>query len=868
MSLSSADKMTIVIDAKDTASNTIIKLQNELAKFGGQAAVNAAKESKKLSRELKLLGVSVKTAGEEADKAKPFFGRFAQGIAVGNIAATAFTKAVGLLKDAVLQLNKATLVAAQIEELGHVYQFVGENAGYSKAQLKAFNIELREAGIRQDASYQSLLRGIQANIDLGDAVKFARIAQDAATVGLMESSEAYIRIIDSVAKLYPRLLKEIGIIINLNVEFAKYAKTIGKTVNVLSEAEKKQAMMNAIFEKGERLFGAYETAMEKVSKRIRSIPRWFMDAQQAVGRHFIPAMELAVNATEGFLKLITKAFGESTQKTIKDVGTKFELTADQVERLNEALDAGKISIETYQDKMKEALAGQGDIIEESMGEVLDFIIKTSKSAKEANEKLFIAYQARKIDASSWAKATGEMHELFNEMVRKSKWELVEGGVEWNNKLKAAMDALVITTETASGRIAGIIKEVLSHGEFGGVFGKTLADVKRYLIEEERFSQEEVDAFFIDPLKDSIEKGKQFIQDTRDELARMKAGVVRIELDDELHGDDTEAAGQAYIDMWMYLRSSELKGQIAHYEEMADLQKTANKEWNERFNEAAKIYEERWRFAFDAVSTFYHDFAEVLMTDTNDMAEALKNSFERIGRSIVHALIDKGIKALTDMIIADSAAIKASALLTKAQAAESVATVVNAVAKTKLAIATSGVAAASGAMAGAVTVAIGALATETAAAIVLTKAYIAAASAKAALTLGITAGPSIAAAASTKAALMAILTGFDDPRNDALAFRHGKDYAEQFMTGVKSILAAPMFGGQIVDFVNRGLESPAIAGAGAGGGTTISIHFEGPVTDERFVRDTIVPIIEKAIYDNGSNLLIDDELLTGGRDVPL
>ena len=243
-----------------------------------------------------------------AGEAKKGLSNFTKGIGKAIIGASLLEKAVSALLKVVFALGKSILVAAQIEELGAVYRFVGENAGYTTAQLVAFNPQLSISGIRQDTANQSLLRAVQANIDLTQAVAFARVGQDAATVGLMESSQAYQRIIEAVAKLFPRLLTEIVIIINLNVEYAKYAKALNKNVNELTEMEKKQSLSNAVMERGVRLSGAYETAMGKVSKRIRSLPRLFQDAQQAIGRHFVPALTAAVSTLEGLLKTLKKVF--------------------------------------------------------------------------------------------------------------------------------------------------------------------------------------------------------------------------------------------------------------------------------------------------------------------------------------------------------------------------------------------------------------------------------------------------------------------------------------------------------------------------------------------------------------------------------
>ncbi|KKM86171.1 hypothetical protein LCGC14_1281740, partial [marine sediment metagenome] len=329
-----AEKVKFDIDVETKRAVEHIKfLDKAIAHLGGKTMLELIKQEKAAERALKALTGTTK-------KANVVTSRFTQSIALANLQARAYEKAIGLLSKGLGVLGKSVLVAAQIDELGTVFRFVGQNAGYSAAQLKKFNWQLRQSGIRQDVANQALLRAIQANISLEDAIKLSRVGQDAATVGLMESSQAYQIIIESIAKLFPRNLKQLGIIINLNNEYAKHAKVLKISVSELTEAQKKQAMMNAVMERGERLTGAYEIAMTKVSKRMRSIPRWFMDAQQAVGKFFTPALGEGIDIIERFLKAITNTFGTLDQQINKfdKLRTQFDATGKEAVRLGKRYD--------------------------------------------------------------------------------------------------------------------------------------------------------------------------------------------------------------------------------------------------------------------------------------------------------------------------------------------------------------------------------------------------------------------------------------------------------------------------------------------------------------------------------------------------
>ena len=78
---------------------------------------------------------------------------------------------------------------------------LGQRAGYSKKAIDGYVTTLRKSGIAQRQSNQALLRAVQGNIDMTDAVKLGRIAQDAAVIGQTNSSDAYNTLIDAVVKI-------------------------------------------------------------------------------------------------------------------------------------------------------------------------------------------------------------------------------------------------------------------------------------------------------------------------------------------------------------------------------------------------------------------------------------------------------------------------------------------------------------------------------------------------------------------------------------------------------------------------------------------------------------------------------------------
>lgn len=153
----------------------------------------------------------------------------------------------------------------------------------------------------------------------------------------------------------------------------------------------------------------------------------------------------------------------------------------------------------------------------------------------------------------------------------------------------------------------------------------------------------------------------------------------------------------------------------------------------------------------------------------------------------------------------------------------------------------------------------AIAVETAAVKVQTAAYISLASAKVAATLGIGAGPAIAGATAVKASLTPmLLTGFDDPLNDRLGFKHGADYSRYFMLGVQSGLSAPGFGQQI----NQALPINQMPSPN---NDKIYVYVIPQSMDESVIREKVAPAVQREAEAGRVNIKIVRDDPTGTRE---
>ena len=167
--------------------------------------------------------------------------------------------------------KEAALAAARYDTLGVVMEVVGRNAGISRQVMDETSKSLQRQGIAMVESRDATVRLTQAGIDLAQTNRLGRIAQDAAVIGQMNSSQAFMTMISAIQTAQPEMLRTIGIVVNFEDAYRQYAAQVNKSADSLSEQEKMQARVNAVLLAGGKITGTYEAAMATAGKQIGSL---------------------------------------------------------------------------------------------------------------------------------------------------------------------------------------------------------------------------------------------------------------------------------------------------------------------------------------------------------------------------------------------------------------------------------------------------------------------------------------------------------------------------------------------------------------------------------------------------------------------
>lgn len=258
---------------------------------------NYSKSIANADKQTKGVAGRIGSAMSQAGAAVQGLGRVA--LAGFGLVTAGATAAAGALTALIVP---ATLSAARVQEMDAVLHLIGERAGWTADEIRDNTNAIKDLGIRTDVAQGLMTQFARYQLDAADATKLARVAQDAAVISMQDSSEALDGLLHGILTQNTRVLRTYGINLNVAKSMDMYAESIGKTTDELTEAERIQAVMNGVFEQGEKIAGAYTTAMEEPGKQLRSLSRHFYEASIAIGQHFLPAMSDVIMGITGGIK--------------------------------------------------------------------------------------------------------------------------------------------------------------------------------------------------------------------------------------------------------------------------------------------------------------------------------------------------------------------------------------------------------------------------------------------------------------------------------------------------------------------------------------------------------------------------------------
>lgn len=146
--------------------------------------------------------------------------------------------------------------------------------------------------------------GHQFGEALPDLMKIAKVTAEATG---KDTIQVFDQITEAIRRGQTRMLMTSGIIIDQKAAFETYAKSIGVSVTAMTEAEREQALLNAVLEQGKGIVDALGQSQESNADKMQRASVTITDVLDKIAAVVQPIFGVVLDAINGILDTIGQA---------------------------------------------------------------------------------------------------------------------------------------------------------------------------------------------------------------------------------------------------------------------------------------------------------------------------------------------------------------------------------------------------------------------------------------------------------------------------------------------------------------------------------------------------------------------------------
>jgi len=467
------DKVVKAIEALDKSTKKLIEAQVQLAgESKKQKNSNKAHENsvKRLEIRLKALGFSFKQAGistkmqEQASKGnrlelekmriatKKFIATQKQ----ADVSTRILGGSLAVLRSKLLIYNFAMALgirqtlrfaeqASQVESMERAFNTLSGGVTSSEQALrklqKATDGTMDRFNLFQQAN-NAMILGVSRNSD--EMAEMFDIAQRLGRALGRDTASSVESLITGIGRQSRLMLDNIGIIVKADEAYESYAKEIGTTADKLTDADKKQAFLNATMESARKKVKDLGDEFLTTQDHFDSFKSSFSDLSSTIGENlpFFDAILQRLSRNAKIIEGAIKPQDDITEATEKSIKAEEDL-AIAIAGLNEARRKRKSEeiIKSYENEIK----AQRTIRDSNLALINSLISindMEQKIAKEKEEKINQEQEAIRIK-NEIAEEEADIAEAILEKVKlfdKAKETIFKGTVDYQlNQLKILED---------------------------------------------------------------------------------------------------------------------------------------------------------------------------------------------------------------------------------------------------------------------------------------------------------------------------------------------------------------------------------------------------------------------------------------------
>lgn len=262
------------------------------------------------------------------------------GLAAGMLKVGAVAGTIGAAFFALKGIVENTFEAEAIRSVNVQFEILTKNAGIATETLREGLLKAAD-GLVDDTDLLKIAN--QAVVTMGDSAarlpEIMELARKASVLTGGDIADTFESLSNAIARGNTRALKQMGIVVDLDGAYRKYAKSVGIAVDALSDEDKRRALLNETIEKGGK-------NLKDVDESVLANTRSWQQFQVQVAQLKESIILLVDKAVGPFIKTwLTglKAIGEDF-KTFVDAN--FGQGVDQIKAKSKQLISDMVAIET------------------------------------------------------------------------------------------------------------------------------------------------------------------------------------------------------------------------------------------------------------------------------------------------------------------------------------------------------------------------------------------------------------------------------------------------------------------------------------------------------------------------------------------
>ena len=246
----------------------------------------------------------------------------------------------------------ALRTAAQVDTLIEGFTFLGNQAGKTSLQIAEGIRQVTDNAISLETALRSASIAVTSGFRTDQIAQLTEVARNASIALGRNMTDSIDRLFRGVAKLEPEILDELGILVRLDTAVTEYAASLNKSATQLTDAERRQAFLNATIEQGAKKYGALSDAVkpnqfDQLSAAFEELTRKGLKLINTVFAPFLSIIAGSSSAMIGGLVLFGSTILTTMIPALGNMAEKQTQVANSAKFMAaEAANAGKVAAQT------------------------------------------------------------------------------------------------------------------------------------------------------------------------------------------------------------------------------------------------------------------------------------------------------------------------------------------------------------------------------------------------------------------------------------------------------------------------------------------------------------------------------------------